>query len=135
MYCTGGIRCEKASAYMIEKGFKNVMQLEGGIINFCQQYPNTLWEGRCFVFDKRLISSVGQTNPPITNCIICNVRCDLYRNCRNVNCDKLVVMCLDCEKKMNGCCSEICFKEFKIQCIEKSIRKQGRRNLNFIQQL
>src|SRR3989338_2748440 len=54
MYCTGGIRCEKASAFMVEQGFNNVYQLEGGILNFCKEFPDTLWEGKCFVFDKRL---------------------------------------------------------------------------------
>ncbi len=127
MYCTGGIRCEKASAYMIEQGFKDVMQLEGGIINFCQQYPDTVWEGRCFVFDKRLMTDINQASPPITNCESCGKLCDLYRNCKNHSCDKLIIMCLDCEKKMNACCSENCLADFRKHCLEKAVRKQGRR--------
>ena len=126
MYCTGGIRCEKASSYMIQQGFKDVHQLHGGIITFCQQFPDTIWEGRCFVFDKRLMTNINQKNLPISKCIVCEKSCDLYRNCKNPSCDKLIVMCLDCEKKMNACCSEICLDEFKEHCLEKSLRKQGR---------
>ncbi len=124
MYCTGGIRCEKASAYMIEKGFEDVSQLDGGIINFCQQYPNTVWEGKCFVFDKRLMSDINQKENDLASCEVCGGKCDLYRNCRNVDCDKLVVMCVNCQRDMNGCCSDSCLIEFRKQCLEKSRRKQ-----------
>ncbi|MEK6872869.1 MAG: tRNA uridine(34) hydroxylase [Nanoarchaeota archaeon] len=112
MYCTGGIRCEKASAYMIKQGFKNVYQLEGGVINFCQQFPDTIWEGKCFVFDKRLMTDINQNNKPITKCIHCMKLCDLYRNCKNLRCDKLVIMCVKCQEKLQGCCSENCLKGF-----------------------
>ena len=111
-YCTGGIRCEKASAYLKEQGFTNVYQLEGGIINFCQQLPNTVWEGKCFVFDKRLMTNLNQNNQPITFCENCNQPCDLYRNCKNLSCDKLHIMCVACQEKMQGCCSEECRKRF-----------------------
>ena len=107
-YCTGGIRCEKASAYLKEKGFENVYQLEGGIINFCQQFPNTIWEGKCFVFDKRLISDINQNNKPITYCEICGVISDLYRNCKNIYCDRLTIICIKCQEKLHGCCSIKC---------------------------
>ena len=112
MYCTGGIRCEKASAYMKEQGFENVYQLDGGIINFCQQLPNTIWEGKCFVFDKRLMSDLNQNNKPITRCVNCNELCDLYRNCKNLECDDLVIQCVKCQEKLQGCCSEKCLKDF-----------------------
>jgi len=125
MYCTGGIRCEKASAYMIERGFENVFQLEGGIINFNQQFPDTVWEGKCFVFDKRLRTSDDSKEDAISNCLICNVKCDLYRNCRNVDCDNLVVMCVSCQEKMIGCCSDNCLAAFQRQCREKSVMKQS----------
>lgn len=111
-YCTGGIRCEKASAYLKEQGFDNVYQLEGGIINFCQQFPNTVWEGKCFVFDKRLVSDINQNNMPITRCIDCGELCDLYKNCKNLNCDKLVIICVNCQEKLQGCCSKGCLSEF-----------------------
>lgn len=111
MYCTGGIRCEKASAYMIQQGFSDVSQLEGGILNFGKNFPNTIWEGKCFVFDKRLISSVNEDEKdrPITNCEVCQVECDLYKNCANNSCDKFCIICIECEKNLGGCCSRECF--------------------------
>lgn len=110
MYCTGGIRCEKASAYMVQEGFKNVKQLHGGIINFCQQFPNTLWEGSCFVFDNRLTSNINQQSKPITYCIHCNTPCDLYRNCKNERCNALNFVCDNCKSKFQSCCSKECEK-------------------------
>jgi UPF0176 protein len=124
MYCTGGIRCEKASAYMKEQGFENVYQLEGGIINFCQKLPNTVWEGKCFVFDKRLMSDLNQNNQPITNCIICRKRSDLYRNCKNVDCDALVIMCNECQEKFHGCCSKECWNDFQDYSRKRSENKK-----------
>jgi len=127
MYCTGGIRCEKASAYMIENGFKDVRQLQGGIINFCQQFPNTVWDGKCFVFDKRLMSDLNQGNEPITNCLICDKICDLYRNCKNVDCDELVIMCVECQEKLHGCCSLGCMDGFLKY---SRVRAEGKRFVN-----
>lgn len=125
-YCTGGIRCEKASAYLKEQSFTNVYQLEGGIINFCQQFPNTVWEGKCFVFDKRLMSDINQKNKSITRCESCNEICDLYKNCRNLSCDKLTILCAKCEEKLQGCCSKKCLKEFQAYAKERSaLKKQG----------
>jgi len=124
MYCTGGIRCEKASAYMIEDGFTNIYQLEGGIINFCQQFPNTLWDGKCFVFDKRLMTDINQSNKPITHCEYCNLLSDLYRNCKNLECDKLFIMCVKCQEKFHGCCSEKCLREFEEYARERAMRKK-----------
>ena len=125
-YCTGGIRCEKASALMKSKGFKKVYQLKDGIINFCQQFPNSFWEGKCFVFDKRLMNNTNSSKI-ITNCELCSGKCDLYRNCKNHSCDRLVVMCVECERKMNACCSLACLREFKKHCQIKAFTKQGRR--------
>jgi len=108
MYCTGGIRCEKASAYMIQQGFKNVSQLHGGIINFCQKLPNTIWEGTCFVFDKRLTSNVGQKENPISPCIHCKIKSDQYTNCKVKTCNKRIFICPDCQKSQHNCCSINC---------------------------
>ncbi|PIN90536.1 hypothetical protein COU57_03285 [Candidatus Pacearchaeota archaeon CG10_big_fil_rev_8_21_14_0_10_32_14] len=128
-FCTGGIRCEKASAVMREFGFENVFQLKDGIINFIQKFPNTYWEGKCFVFDKRMVSDVSPSseNKPITNCEVCGIVCDLYKNCRNPSCDRFVVECLECQEKLNGCCSEHCLEELNIHFKEKSLRNQGRK--------
>lgn len=105
LYCTGGIRCEKASAYLKEQGFSEVFQVEGGIINYVHQCPNTYWEGGLFVFDDRLVSDVGT---PITFCKHCEKDCEQYVNCHNLDCDKLFISCESCQKNMNKTCSETC---------------------------
>src|SRR3989344_2346176 len=128
MYCTGGIRCEKASAYMIQQGFKDVSQLEGGIINFCQKFPNSVWEGKCFVFDDRLLSNVDSESKPITECIFCNSSCDLYKNCKNVECNALVNICPKCENEKNGCCSDKCFNKYKEHLLKKAIVNRSKKN-------
>ncbi len=109
MYCTGGIRCEKASAYLKERGFEEVYQLDGGILNFGKEFPDTIWEGKCFVFDKRTLEAVNSEEGAITNCEICGTKCDLYKNCARNECDKYCIVCLDCERNFGGCCSEECF--------------------------
>ena len=124
-YCTGGIRCEKATSYMIKEGFTNVYQLKDGIINFCQQYPNTLWEGKCFVFDQRLLSHVDPDSEPITQCVHCNQSCDRYQNCKNPTCDDFIVLCEKCSTNFNGCCSQKCVEEYKSYTIRKSKERQG----------
>lgn len=105
LYCTGGIRCEKASAYLREQGFPEVYQIEGGIINYVNQLPNTYWEGGLFVFDDRLVSDVGT---PITFCKICENECEKYVNCHNLDCDRLFIVCNNCQKTMNKTCSKEC---------------------------
>ncbi|MEK6893951.1 MAG: rhodanese-related sulfurtransferase [Nanoarchaeota archaeon] len=111
-YCTGGIRCEKASAYMVKEGFTNVKQLQGGIIKFCQTIPNTdVWEGQCFVFDNRLSSPIGQDKEQINNCIHCSTQSDLYRNCKIKSCNKLIFICNECRKDFHSCCSQDCMKK------------------------
>lgn len=126
MYCTGGIRCEKASAYMKEKGFKDVNQLEGGILNFCKQFPNTQWKGKLFVFDKRLISDVNSSGEIITNCAFCKKDYDQYRNCKNSLCDKLIIQCKECQEKMNKCCSKQCKEVYEKHLREKQVTNQGK---------
>lgn len=112
MYCTGGIRCEKASAYLVQNGFKDVSQLSGGILTFGKEFPDSVWEGKCFVFDKRMMSSINSKDSCLSNCEICNKECDLYRNCKNNSCDRFVSICKNCEDKMQGCCSRKCFDEY-----------------------
>ena len=105
LYCTGGIRCEKASAYLKEQGFPQVYQVEGGIINYVNQFPDTNWEGGLFVFDDRLVSDVGQA---ITSCTFCEKDCEQYVNCHNLDCDRLFIVCKQCQISMNQNCSEEC---------------------------
>ncbi len=111
MYCTGGVRCEKASAFLKQEGFKDVYQIQGGIINFVNQYPDTYFEGSCFVFDDRLVSKVSKR--PAGNCEICGNKSDEILNCFNLNCDKLFVSCKKCQRKMNSTCSDKCKKSTK----------------------
>ncbi|MEK6900044.1 MAG: rhodanese-related sulfurtransferase [Nanoarchaeota archaeon] len=105
LYCTGGIRCEKASAYLKEQGFPEVYQIDGGIINYVNQLPNTYWEGGLFVFDDRLVSDVAD---PITGCKFCGKESLQFLNCHNLDCDKLHIACEDCQQKMNKTCSQEC---------------------------
>ena len=105
LYCTGGIRCEKASAYLKEQGFPQVYQVEGGIINYVNQFPHANWEGGLFVFDDRLVSDLGQA---ITSCTFCEKDCEQYLNCHNLDCDRLFIACEKCQKSMNKTCSEEC---------------------------
>ncbi len=105
LYCTGGVRCEKASAYLRQEGFEQVYQIEGGIINYVNQFPNSQWEGGLFVFDDRIVSEAGD---PITVCTFCETECEQYHNCHNLDCDTLFIACPECTQKMKSTCSEEC---------------------------
>ena len=108
-YCTGGIRCEKASAFLKENGFKNIYQLKGGILNYVKEFPDTYFEGKCFVFDDRLTTEANQKNTePLNGCVWCDKKCDDYSNCHNIDCDKLFICCEECRLKNNKSCSVEC---------------------------
>ncbi len=108
-YCTGGIRCEKASAFLIENGFNNVWQLKGGILNFGKEFPDTYWEGKCFVFDDRIAIDLNrEKNGMLAGCELCGKNGEDYINCHNLDCDKLFSCCNDCLSKWNASCSEEC---------------------------
>lgn len=110
MYCTGGIRCEKASAYMLHKGFKNVFHLEGGIINYARQAKEATIEskfiGKNFVFDNRLGERI--TDDIIAKCHQCGKPADTHTNCRNNGCHLLFIQCESCAAAYDGCCSTAC---------------------------
>ncbi len=110
MYCTGGIRCEKASAYMLHNGFKNVFHLEGGIINYAQQVKeqglDSKFIGKNFVFDDRLGERI--TEDIIAKCHQCGKPADTHTNCRNSGCHLLFIQCEECAAKFEGCCSKEC---------------------------
>ncbi len=110
MYCTGGIRCEKASAYMLHKGFKNVFHLEGGIINYAKEIKEqgleSRFTGKNFVFDNRLGERI--TDDIIARCHQCGKPCDTHTNCRNNGCHLLFIQCAACASKYEGCCSQEC---------------------------
>ncbi len=105
-YCTGGIRCEKAAAYLREQGYKDVHQLKGGIIQYMNEFPNTHFEGNCFVFDDSLTPNFKVK--PITNCNSCGVASDVMINCHNLDCDKLFICCPICQTKTKKHCSPAC---------------------------
>ena len=110
MYCTGGIRCEKASAYYKHKGFKNVFQLEGGIIEYTRQVNEKALEnkflGKNFVFDHRRSERIS--DDVISNCHQCGKACDTHVNCANEACHLLFIQCEECSKAMDTCCSTEC---------------------------
>ena len=111
-YCTGGIRCEKASAYMIENGFKDVYQLDGGIFNFIKKYPDTYWQGGMFVFDERRVVNPNSKMELkyVASCYFCGKPTSYYINCHNVECDKIIVSCHECKVENECCCSDECRK-------------------------
>ena len=133
MYCTGGIRCEKASAFLLHKGFKNIFHLEGGIIN----YANTVKErglpnkfrGKNFVFDERLGEKIGEE--VIAHCHQCGRPADTHVNCANSGCHLLFIQCADCAQKFEGCCSKECQEVIHLPAeAQKELRKNLDRGRN-----
>jgi UPF0176 protein len=129
MYCTGGIRCEKASAWMKHRGFKNVFQLNGGIIEYARQVKQQGLEnkfiGKNFVFDERLGERI--TNDIIAVCHQCGKPCDDHTNCKNDGCHLLFIQCKECAERYNNCCSEEC-KDIVALPVEK--QKEIRAGIN-----
>lgn len=110
LYCTGGIRCEKASAYLKDKGYADVNQLHGGIIEYAhfikKEKVESEYIGKNFVFDQRLGESIdGQI---ISQCHQCGSACDTHTNCSNDDCHLLFIQCSACAEKYAGCCSDDC---------------------------
>ena len=127
MYCTGGIRCEKASAYMLHRGFKNVFHLEGGIINYANKVkeetlPNK-FHGKNFVFDDRLGERI--TDEIIASCHQCGKPADTHTNCRNQACHLLFIQCDACGEKYNGCCCEACTAILNMPEDEQAVLRKG----------
>ena len=127
MYCTGGIRCEKASAYMLHQGFKNVFHLEGGIINYAQQIKQQGLEskfiGKNFVFDERLGEKI--TDDVIAQCHQCSKPADTHTNCKNDGCHLLFIQCEKCAKKYDGCCSAECQTVYNLPLEEQRQLRSG----------
>lgn len=108
-YCTGGIKCEKASAYLIEQGFKDVYQLYDGIIGYARETGGKDFEGVLYVFDGRVTVPVNTVNPTIiSTCKRCGTPVARNLNCANVACNEQFVMCETCSDEMEGCCSDVC---------------------------
>ncbi|MGB0868565.1 MAG: rhodanese-related sulfurtransferase [Flavobacteriales bacterium] len=134
MYCTGGIRCEKASAYYKHKGFKNVFQLEGGIIEYTRQVKaegiENKFIGKNFVFDHRRAEKIS--DDVIANCHQCGEACDTHINCANEGCHLLFIQCESCASKMNQCCSDECKEVIKLPFEEQKALRKGKHNSNKI---
>ncbi|RYF87598.1 MAG: rhodanese-related sulfurtransferase [Chitinophagaceae bacterium] len=115
-YCTGGIKCEKASAFLLEQGFEDVYQLHGGIIKYGIEAGGEDFEGKCYVFDNRITVDVNKVNPTIiSKCHICSTPNDRMINCANPECNLHVAVCEDCGEKMKGACSEECLEHPKVR--------------------
>jgi UPF0176 protein len=126
MYCTGGIRCEKASAWMLHNGFTQVYHLEGGILNYTRQARQKglplKFHGKNFVFDERLGERV--TDEVISRCHQCGRPSDHHTNCRNEACHLLFIQCEECARRYEGCCSEACRDTASLPAeARKSLRK------------
>jgi UPF0176 protein len=127
MYCTGGIRCEKASAYYKHKGFEKVYQLEGGIIEYARQVKaqglENKFKGKNFVFDERLGERIS--DEVIAHCHQCGTLCDTHNNCANDGCHLLFIQCDDCRKKFDACCSAECQTNIHLPAEEQKKLRQG----------
>lgn len=134
MYCTGGIRCEKASAYYKHKGFKDVYQLEGGIIEYHRQVTEqgleNKFRGKNFVFDHRLSEKIG--DEIIANCHQCGAPCDTHTNCANDACHLLFIQCNECKEKLENCCSTECQEIIQLPEEEQKRMRAGHYNSNNI---
>ena len=130
LYCTGGIRCEKASSYLLHNGFKDVNQLQGGIIQYAhdikEQGIDSRFKGKNFVFDDRLGERV--TDDVISSCHVCDTSCDDHTDCKNDACHILFIQCEKCSELLNGCCSKEC-KDFALLPLDeqKALRKDPER--------
>lgn len=134
LYCTGGIRCEKTSAFLKHHGFTDVNQLHGGIIDYARQIkteslPNK-FQGKNFVFDERLGESIS--GKIIATCHQCGENCDVHVNCANKDCNLLFIQCTPCAQKMEGCCSEDCQRVIHLSEEEqKELRKNREQKKRF----
>ena len=127
MYCTGGIRCEKASAYMLHNGFSKVYHLEGGIINYASRVKEeglqNKFHGKNFVFDNRLGERI--TEEIIAHCHQCGLPADTHVNCANNGCHLLFIQCGKCAEKFAGCCSAACHHTILLPVEEQKLLRQG----------
>ena len=134
LYCTGGIRCEKASAFLKHKGYNNVFQLEGGIIEYTNQVKKEGIEnkfiGKNFVFDQRKAERISKHI--ISKCHQCGEKSDSHTNCANEACHLLFIQCERCEKKMKNCCSNECIKIISLSDQERKELRKGKKNSNKI---
>lgn len=130
MYCTGGIRCEKASAWYKHRGFENVYQLEGGIIKYAHEITEkgaqNMFIGKNFVFDERLEETISPEI--VANCHTCGNSFDIHTNCANVACNVLFIQCEDCKANLDNCCSEECKSIHALPEEEQRALRKGKKS-------
>lgn len=134
MYCTGGIRCEKASAWYKHRGFKNVHQLEGGIIKYANECRekglDNKFIGKNFVFDERRGERIS--DDIVSSCHQCGQPADTHTNCANEACHLLFIQCDSCRDKMENCCSDACVEVYRLPIEEQRLLRKGQNNSNKI---
>lgn len=132
LYCTGGIRCEKASAYFKHNGFTDVNQLYGGIIEYARQVKvkglESKFKGKNFVFDERLGERIS--DEIISTCHQCGKTCDTHTNCANEDCHLLFIQCSECGEKYNGCCTPECMAIAALPIEEQRKLRKGKTKEN-----
>ena len=120
-YCTGGVKCEKASAFLKENGYKNVYQLHGGIIKYGIEEDGKDFEGKCYVFDNRILKNINNINPKVIGeCYVTGKKADKMVNCANADCNKHFPLSNDGAKIYNGCCSNKCIKSGNLRKFDGS---------------
>ncbi len=131
LYCTGGIRCEKTSAYLKHHGYQDVNQLHGGIIDYARQIKadqslDNYFQGKNFVFDERRGERISKD--VISSCHQCGKTCDTHVNCQNVNCNLLFIQCVECQKIYENCCSTDCIEVKQLPREEQKLLRKGKNN-------
>lgn len=107
MYCTGGVRCERASAFLVQKNVAaKVYQIEGGIHRYIEKYPNGHFRGKNYVFDERI--TVRANSDILSTCLHCDTKSDDYTNCLNAFCNKHYTVCAPCNETTTNCCNDNC---------------------------
>lgn len=108
-YCTGGIRCEVLSSLMKKRGFKEVYQIDGGIVKYGEKYGDEgLWEGSLYIFDDRMSHRFSDKSTDIAHCIHCGSKTSNYENCSNISCNRLVLVCEECAERQTCCANPKC---------------------------
>lgn len=122
--CTGGVRCEKASGYLLSQGFTDVYQLDGGIVSYMEQFPNEDFVGKLYVFDNRMLMGFYTDDPKhqiIGKCIVCHKSSERFTNCIDIDCHRQTIACLECEraKGINFLCPGGCKEKTRKNSIHK----------------
>ena len=132
MYCTGGIRCEYYSPLMKKEGFEKVYQLDGGVIKYGVEEGNSLWHGKLFVFDDRLVVDIAKLeNKDIGQCHFCKCSVSTYYNCANMDCNELFISCRSCCSEHQGCCCKDCQEKGRVRPFDENSRPKPFRKLPF----